>query len=74
VDENDATNGIPPAGADGLLSLREAINAVNADTSATPDNPDTIAFSGMLPSGIADFNNPNGVNFPTISRSVTING
>jgi hypothetical protein len=74
VDENDVINGMPPAGADGLLSLREAIAAVNADTNATPDTPDTIAFSSMLGSGIADFNNPNGVQFPMISRSVIIDG
>src|SRR5262249_8428344 len=55
TDENDAAQqGMPPAGPDGQLSLREAVNAVNADANATAATPDTIDFSGM-PSGIQKF-------------------
>jgi hypothetical protein len=68
VDENDATSG-DPAGPDGTLSLREAINAVNADTGSAAD---TIDFS-QLPGGIQTFSTQLP-NFPGITHAVTIDG
>jgi CSLREA domain-containing protein len=70
VDENDAATGSPPSGPDGLLSLREAINAVNADSNSAAD---TIDFS-LFQNGIATFSAaPYSGGFPAITRAVTIN-
>jgi hypothetical protein len=74
ADDNDAAASMPPAGADGTLSLREAIIASN-NTPSTPAAPNVINFNlaGTAPFTINVGSSGQGA-LPALTQPVVLDG